>query len=242
MTKSRSAQEFLEEVRPHLGTIPSVQEDFSCPVCLGPVNAGFAHCYACSELLPHVAAGLAERIIPISSALKPGPWYGRLREYKITRPEYMSTLAAVAHLYVQTHAEAIAGLLGGTPTAIAAVPSTRGWQPTEQPLYRALDRSSVLRTKLRVLQKHDGSAVGRREYKPAAFPVAASLRGERVILVEDLWVTGAKAVSAAGALMAARASVVLVVIGREVNSTYTDDDHPYRTAMKAPFNIDSWPR
>jgi predicted amidophosphoribosyltransferase len=154
----------------------------------------------------------------------------------------MSTLAALGHLYVQTHADAIAELLGGTPTAIAAVPSTRGWQSTQQPLYRALDRSSVLRTKLRVLQKHDGSAVGRREYKPGAFPVGASLRGERVILVEDLWVTGAKALSAAGALMAAGASVVLLVIGREVNSTYTDDDQPYRAAMKAPFSIDSWPR
>jgi len=242
VTKSRSAQDLLDEVRPHLGTVPSIAEDFVCPVCLGPLNLGFARCYACSQLLPQMPAALPDRIIPISSALKPGPWYGRLREYKITRPEYMSTLAALAHLFVQTHAEAIADLLGGTPTAIAAVPSTRGWKPTEQPLYRALDRSSVLRTNLRVLQTHDGSSVGRWEYKPGSFPVAASLRGERVILVEDLWVTGAKAVSAAGALMAARASVVLLVIGREVNSTYTDDDHPYRAAMKAPFDIDSWPR
>ena len=242
MTQSRSAQDFLDEVRPHLGSVPSVSEDYTCPVCLGPVTPGFARCYACGQLLPQMPAILSGRIIPISSALKPGPWYGRLREYKITRPEYMSTLAALAHLYVNAHADAIADLLGGTPTAIAAVPSTRGWQPKQQPLYRALDRSSVLRTKLRVLQKHDGSAVDRREYKPAAFPAVASLSGERVILVEDLWVTGAKAVSAAGALMAARASVVVLVIGREVNSTYTDDDHPYRAAMKVPFDIDSWPR
>jgi len=242
VTGSRSAREVFEEVRSHLGTVPPVEEDYCCPVCLGPVNLGFEWCYACGQLAPQIPSALASRVIPITSVLKPSPWYGRLREYKISRPEYMSTVAAIVHLYVQEHTESIDSLLGGTPTIISVVPSTRGGDPLKQPLFRALGRSSRLRDRLKVVQRHSGQAVGRWEYNPKAFQATDKLRGERVLVVEDLWVTGAKATSAAGALMAAGATVALLVVGREVNSTYTDEDHPYRAAMRQPYKIESWPR
>ena len=242
MTGSRSAQEIFDEVQSQLGTVPSVDEDYCCPLCLGPVNLGFERCYACSQLAPQIPSALVSRVIPITSVLTPSPWYGRLREYKISRPEYMSTVAAVVHLYFQEHAKPIDDLLGGAPTIISVVPSTRGGDPLKQPLFRGLGRSSKLKDRLKVVQRHRGQAVGRWEYNPKAFPATGNLRGERVLVVEDLWVTGAKATSAAGALMAAGATVALLVVGREVNSTYTDEDHPYRAAMQRPYKIESWPR
>jgi hypothetical protein len=242
VTSVRSARSYFDEVRPFLGSVPSVHEEFTCKLCVGPVNIGFEYCFACSKLVAQVPEDLLTRIVPVTSALKPGPWYGRLREYKISRPEYMTTLAAVLHLYLSTHSDHVVDLLGGSPTRIGVVPSTRGYQPVEQPLYRALDRSSLVRPLLAVLQIHSTQAVGRWEYMPDAFPATGRLARERIILVEDTWVTGAKSVSAAGALMEAGASVAVIVIGREVNAGYTDEDHPYRAAMARPYDITSWPR
>jgi hypothetical protein len=35
---------------------------------------------------------------------------------------------------------------------------------------------------------------------------------------------------------------VILVIGREVNASYTDEDHPYRQAMERDYEIEFWPR
>lgn len=91
----------------------------------------------------------------------------------------------------------------------------------------------------------------RRDYYPTCFdPGPGEVEGQRVLLIEDSWVTGATAVSAAGALLGRGAeSVVILSLARIVDVTFwAGHDHPYLPRVLAtsdthePFQIDAWRR
>jgi hypothetical protein len=221
--------------------------------------SGFDECYACHVLFDgHTVSDggkhtviwtpseLDEHVVPMTSALSPSPWYTRLLTYKQGHPEYGAALAALAYTYLETNQEPIAGLLGGEPTVLTIVPSKRGVAFNEQPFRKTLARVPPLRDRLRSTLVHvPGASVGRRHYNPAAFASGpAPVRDARVILLDDTWVTGATAVSAAGALLRDGArDVVIVPLARMVDSGFWPDTHPYRQVMKkTPYDPGAWPR
>lgn len=113
------------------------------------------------------------------------------------------------------------------------------------PLVRVIRRSVVFRDRLvEGLSYGPGETIGRQEYKPSVYQAdLAALRDQRVALIEDLWVSGAKAVSAAGAILeAGAASVVIISIAREVRPDSDFCPEEYVRATEAPFDIDAWPR
>ncbi len=113
----------------------------------------------------------------------------------------------------------------------------------QHPLYRSLTLGIPLLEQLKILVRHRADEpIARRQYRPEAFTVDPRVDGERIVLIEDLWVTGATSVSAAGRLSIAGASVVVVPIAREVNADFTDKDHPYRAQMNMRHDISEWPR
>jgi predicted amidophosphoribosyltransferase len=167
--------------------------------------------------------------------------------YKHGNPENHTALAALMTRYSNAHDQDIQKLLGGPASQIAVVPSTRGRSFASHPLASAVARSLPLHERLvDVLTHVEGATITRQEYKPSIFRVdSPSVRGERLVLVEDLWVSGSKAVSAAGALLEAGAqSVVILPVAREIrpSSPFCGEDHPYVEAMRAPYVIESWPR
>lgn len=244
-TRPQTVGEILQASKKYLGSVPDVTEPLVCGYCLGPVNSGFRHCYACTRLFPAIPHELGEVVVPMTSVLKPSAWYSRLLTYKISEPEHQPLIASLVYLYLTTHVREIASVLGGEPTIITIVPSKRGRAYKEQPLRHALSMVAPLNAKLRhTLTMREGQAIGRWEYKPTAMrPENTVVKGQRVALIEDTWVTGATAMSAAGALMEAGArSVVVLPVGREVNETFSTEEHPYREAMKKPYDIRHWPR
>ena len=67
-------------------------------------------------------------------------------------------------------------------------------------------------------------AVEERGWDPRRFTAVRALAGERVLLVDDIWTTGARAQTAAAALLAAGASTVAaLVIGRFINPGFGDN-------------------
>jgi len=175
----------------------------------------------------------------MSAVANPSPWYGRLVRYKSGNDESHTVVSALATLFLTAHEQRLATLLGGPISQIAVVPSTRGRSFDQQPLAGTIRRSVAFRDRLaNVLSHRSGVTIGRQEYKPAFCEVdIARVRGERIVVVEDLWVSGAKAVSAAGALLeAGAASVVVVAVAREIrpSSPFCGEDHPYLTEMSRP--------
>jgi predicted amidophosphoribosyltransferase len=237
LTQQKSVWDHLNERRPILGTVPSADEEFVCDLCLGPVTE-YTECFACKKAFGGAPWELQRRVVPMTSVVKPSPWYS-------SAPQYMPVLASVAHAYLDAHQADIARMIGGAPDLITIVPSKRGYVYERQPLKHTLSMSSRLRERLAQTMTHDPKiVVGRQEYNPKAFKVMAQVvKGKRIILVEDTWVTGSTAVSAAGALLEAGASEVAIMpIARVLNDGFWPPDHPYREAMKAPYDHSAWPR
>jgi len=190
---------------------------------------------------------LYEAVVPMTSVLNPSPWYSALVSYKGFQRRNGAILASLTYHFLDTHAASIERLLGGLPSMITIVPSKR--VPfKDQPLGIAIGWAEPIRRQLRQTLIYDTSKpVHRKDYSPSAFqPAKVRLTGERIVLIEDTWVTGATAMSAAGALLEHGAkSVGVFPVARVLNDHYWPEDHPYRAAMRQRFDESDpfiWPR
>jgi hypothetical protein len=129
---------------------------------------------------------------------------------------------------------------------LAIVPSKRpGVTFGTQPLLRALARVAPLLKRLaNTLACRPRQTLQRFEYNPDVFgPGPTKVKGKRVLLIDDTWVTGATAMSAAGALQREGATkVAILVAARMVDASFWPETHPYRQAMQRPYDPAEWPR
>jgi predicted amidophosphoribosyltransferase len=239
-----STDETFDRNRRYFGSIPRTGEEYVCPLCLGPVNPGFTHCYGCSRLRASAPASLLRCAVPMTSAAMPSPWYTRLRTYKRGQPEHAEVLTALCATFLAVHAQRLDRLLGGECDLVTVVPSKRGRRWRELPLRRALSRVPEVRGRLgHALDFIAGATLQRHQYEPGAFAAGAEpVGGRRVLLIEDIWVTGATALSAAGALLREGATAVAVVpLARAIDKAFWEGS-PYLDAMAEPYDPGHWPR
>lgn len=243
----RKARDILAEKISYVGSVPSESMPYTCPICLGPLRLDFEQCYSCHQLfdLDGAPASLIGQVVPMSTALNPSAWYSCFTGYKGLARGYSQYLAALFASYLGEHQSRIETMLGGDWTMITIVPSTRGISYDDQPLKKALWLATGIREYLHQTLSHvSGRSVSRGSFDPSAFESAGEeAAGHRVLLIEDLWVSGAKCVSAAGRLLDDGAeSVAILPIAREFrdNPDFTPPD--YLAASEAPFDISFWPR
>jgi hypothetical protein len=99
-------------------------------------------------------------------------------------------LAAALSGGYEQHASAIAATLGGWPTITTPVPSTRGKLYAQQPLRHVIELVEDLRGELAPTLLHTSAAHRDRSVRADLFTAIRDLSGQRVLLVEDLWVRG----------------------------------------------------
>jgi hypothetical protein len=198
------------------------------------VQAGFARCYQC-DLATSVAGGLlADVVAPIGYAVRGGRLAGDLWRYKSDRPEAAEAgtrLQEMLAAFLREHGGAVwraAGMDAG-PSAVAVVPSGQG-RPGEHPLLgmvRGCVDLPLVRLSIAPAAVHvRGVTVG---WLLADGPVADA----DVLVVDDTWVSGGSAQSAAATLKLAGARrVAIVVLGRHVNP---DDPRsaPFLAALRS---------
>lgn len=126
----------------------------------------------------------------------------------------------VAH-FLSRHSSCLARASGGGWDRIDVVPSTRRGAATH-PLLRALDAVPLLAGRRAELLSRAGAPLDHLSPDPDGFTARTpGRRGCRVLLLDDIFTTGARALSAVHALQRSGAEVVAVVpIGRLV---HTDD-------------------
>jgi hypothetical protein len=189
----------------------------SCVVCRGPVRAGFARCYQCGR---HARLGpglLADAVVPISYAVKGTALAADLWRYKSCRAPAAAARASVLVLllaFLHDHGACVwrhAGM--PAPGRLAVVPTGCG-RPGPHPLLELV--SPYLRlpvTRLVIRPGRQG-----RDLDLDRFGADRTAAGARVLLLDDSWVSGASAQSAAAALKRAGArQVAIVVLGRHVD-------------------------
>jgi hypothetical protein len=158
---------------------------------------------------------------PISLYVKPSAMRDRLTFYKDPRgaeDEHLAIeVAALMDRFFLEHSGELERRYG--PMDASVVVPTRHREEGDHPLAAALDRLPAVSIPPRetVLSLGSGT-IGRRTPDPDGFVADHAVRGRSLVLLDDVYTTGATAQSAAHALRAAGATVpAIVVIGRRLN-------------------------
>ena len=189
-----------------------------CAVCRGPARPGCARCYQCARHETLLGPGLlADAVVPVSYAVKGTPFAADLWRYKSwLAPSAAARMSLLALLLAFLHDHgACAWRQAGmrAPGQLAVVP-TGGGRPGPHPLLELSApylRLPVARLVIRPGEQGRDPNVNR-------FMAMRTRRGADVLLLDDTWVSGASAQSAAAALKRAGARrVAVVVLGRHVD-------------------------
>jgi hypothetical protein len=197
-----------------------------CLVCCGPTRTDHALCFACRWVARRLGALLAP-VFPVRLCPLPGPLYRMLLGYKESpvaeaRARFAPMVRLLFEGFLADHAGCLAAAAGGPLDHVLAVPSTA--RPCGSPLQgvEGLAASATSRTGAHWsphLLTRAARPLGHMQPDRAGFavvaPSARAVLGTRVLLLDDTYVGGARAQSAAAALRRAGArSVVVAVLGR----------------------------
>jgi hypothetical protein len=190
-----------------------------CRTCRGPTPVGLARCYQCDLARSQAGELLADAVAPIAYAVRGGRHSGDLWLYKTDRAgaaESAARLREMLAAYLTDHGESVWRAAGMAAPAVAAVvPSGRG-RPGGHPL-PGLVRSCI-DVPLVGLSVVPEEAAHVRGVDPRWLRVDAPVAGVDVLVIDDTWVSGGSAQSAAVALKLAGAyRVAIIVLGRHIN-------------------------
>ena len=199
--------------------VPSIGR-VTCRTCRGPTPVGLARCYQCDLALSQAGELLADAVAPIAYAVRGGQLAGDLWRYKADHAgaaESEARLRGMLAAYLRDRGQSLwtAAGMAAVPGIAAVVPSGRG-RPGGHPL-PGLVRSCVDVPLVGLSVAAAGAAHGR-GVDPGWLRVDGIVAGADVLVVDDTWVSGGSAQSAAVALKLAGARrVAIMVIGRHVN-------------------------
>lgn len=210
----------------------------TCTMCSAPVDrAGTALCGPCA-LHSQAGAPLADRVASLIYAVEyDSQAYKLVRGYKADAPgpsmaDMMSSLLAIA---LRGH--------GMCDIRLSGSPDSTGWAVV--PSTRRRDRPQPLRELLLALAKPGREVVitpaerlvDVRDLHPENFNVSDSPEYQHVILIDDSWVRGGHAQSAASALKSAGvASVSILTVARVLSPNWSPNVEFLRTRLRDEFD------
>ena len=208
-----------------------------CPRCLNLTGAA-GLCRACRANEQHLTA-----VAPISYSVG-GEWlYHLIVSYKRDAdPSVIDSVARLAMLcedFVSHHERCVANASGVDRfDLVTTVPSGDPLRDLHHPLRRIVgDLATPTRARYERLLVRSDTPVIPRVFDPARYRSTRALDGESVLLIDDLWTSGASAESAAAALLASGAGTVsAVVIARHLNRGWHDNDLHLRSLARRGFH------
>jgi hypothetical protein len=188
-----------------------------CAVCRGPAGPGYTRCYQCAR---HERLGpglLADAVVPISYAVKGTAFAGDLWRYKAGREPAAAartSLLALLLAFLHDHGTCVWRQAGMTaPGRLAVVPTGCG-RPGPHPLLELVAPYLRLRPAPLVIRPGQQG----RDPDATRFHTERARLDADVLLLDDSWVSGASAQSAAAALKRAGAGrVAVIVLGRHLD-------------------------
>jgi hypothetical protein len=202
-----------------------------CRICRGPAAAGRAVCFSCRLVARRLGLPSAP-VVPARLCPLPSPLYTVLLGYKESpvaeaRLRFCAIVRALLRAFLLGDGDRLECAVGGPIDAVTLVPSTH--RPGPAPLARVdglagdvADALPAARWAPALLQRaHQPDAwspVAHMRPDATAFTVPpsdpAALRGARVLLLDDTYVSGARAQSAAAAFHRAGVRTVIGPLGR----------------------------
>ena len=203
-------------------------------MCCGPAPELERVCFACRRVGHLLGAPLAP-VFPVRLCPLPGPLYTVLRGYKESpvaeaRRHFGALARALLEAFLDVHGPCLAATAAGPFDLALPVPSSA--RPGRTPLDAVSGLADAVAARLGsrwvpdALVRAGAPVAHMRPHRHAyAVPAAAQrlVVGQRVVLVDDTYVSGARAQSAAAALRRAGAeAVVSVVLGRVLRPDRVD--------------------
>ncbi|PRX66987.1 hypothetical protein B0I32_105427 [Nonomuraea fuscirosea] len=252
------AEAFIREFLPWFRPVPPTRPGV-CRIChSGPNNVGdtggpWGICVSCKCTTKNLY-GHTQQVVPISLMTKNSQLYDLLvrrtdpRGAGGRRNRADVLAAALSHFY-HRHIQCLEGLAGGPFTLVATIPSNNPEAPGKafHIMWQVVGKVAALKRLWQPLLLEPDTTFARvlaaRHSHRDAFqvPRAGRLDRARVLLVDDLFVSGAHVQSAASALIEnGAAAVVALVIARLINPASKD---PYsagiwKESCERPFTFD----
>lgn len=198
-----------------------------CSVCFTFIGPDYERCVVCRNAEQHLAA-----VAPIAYSVAGGSLHRDIVSYKRDAdPSVDSSVNRLALLlgqFLDAHEGCVARAAGvGRFDLVTTVPSDRGLPGGERhPLERIVaTRLLAVASRYQPLLARTPRPARRRHFDPDRFIAGRCLDGERILLLDDMWTTGASAQSAAAALRAAGSGpIAAVVVGRHLNPGWADNE------------------
>jgi predicted amidophosphoribosyltransferase len=200
-----------------------------CVDCFTFTRAGFDRCLVCDRMERHLGA-----VIPIAYSVAGESLHRDIASYK--RDADLSVNAAVKRLarlldqFLAAHETCVAAASGIARFDVVTTVPSRHTRPGERHPLEGVVETRVAATAgrhRRLLLHSSAPRTPRtsRRFDAARFSVVEPLGGAHVLLIDDMWTSGATAQSAARALKSGgAASVTAVVIGRHLKRSWGQND------------------
>ncbi len=157
-------------------------------------------------------------------------------------PDAARALATILDGFLVRHEACLASACGmaGRFDLVTTVPSSSVLRDQRHPLRRVVgELTPSARDRFARLLVRSAKPCAARRFDPERYTATRQLDGERVLLVDDMWTTGASAESAAAVLMAAGAgTVACVAIARHLNREWDLNDFRLRQIARRGFSFE----
>lgn len=213
-------EEALAVLRNEARSLPASRRLDQCPYCAGLKGVEFRQCAGCLKLLQTGAdRSLLSRVVPLTIALEPSAWYAKLFTYKNEQPGHTYFIAGALAARFQAFQSQLEAAMGGPIDFLTITPSSKGRPVEAQQLLRAMQLIENVLPSIEVVLEHvEGKSKPNNRVDASIYTCdTARVQDKRIVLVEDTWVSGASAISAAVLLERCGAkSVVIMPIARRM--------------------------
>lgn len=204
--------------------------DGICMHCHGCPNPGWSLCWSCDTVEKQLTRP-CHLVVPISLYQLGHQLHHQLRNYKSDPSEmsrdFLVKTAAILGYFLQLHAPCIEQAAGGPWDTITSVPSSTD-REGEHPLVRAIKLLPDVRDAYEPLLERGSVQITHTIASDEGFRPLRSLSGERILLVDDTFTSGARAQSAASVLNKAGGTVAAILpIGRVISPSYSPTSTEY---------------